>query len=77
MKILKVYTNPERVEPIISQVLSVVRETKTLLIAIDRRHPRETYRFRKPCNPQTGTYVYPPGKCSMRSSFHYEICLED
>lgn len=76
MKILRFYWAPEREKMINDQVLSVIRETKTLLIAIDRRNPRYQYRFRKPEHPQTGMHVDLVGKRERFSQFHYEISLE-
>jgi hypothetical protein len=76
MKILRFYWSPDRQKMMNDQVLSVVRETKTQLIAIDRRNPRCEYRFRKPANPQTGMHIYQVGKHERFSQYHYEICLE-
>lgn len=76
MKILRFYWSPERGASINDLVLSVVRETKTQLIAVDRRNPSYKYRFRKPTNPQTGMYIDKVGKRERFSQFHYEICLE-
>lgn len=76
MKILRFYWSPDRQKMMNDQVLSVVRETKTQLIAIDRRNPRCEYRFRKPANPQTGMHIYQVGKHEKFSQYHYEICLE-
>lgn len=76
MKIFRFYWDPVREEHINDQVLSVRRETKTMLIAFDRRNPRYEYRFRKPANPQTGMRVKLVGKREPFSPFHYEIYLE-
>lgn len=76
MKILRFYYDPSREKNVNDLVLSVVKETKTQLVAIDRRHPRYKYRFRKPDKPQDGMWVYPVGKSKKFSQFHYEIRLE-
>lgn len=76
MKILRFYWSPEREKMMNDQVLSVVRETKTQLIAIDRRRPAYEHRFRKPANPQTGMYIHQVGKHESFSQYHYEIYLE-
>lgn len=76
MKILRFYWSPDRQKMINDQVLSVVRETKTQFIAIDRRNPRYEHRFRKPANPQTGMRIQLVGKRERFSQYHYKICLE-
>lgn len=43
MKILRFYWSHDRQKMMNDQVLCVVRETKTQLIAIDRRNPRCEY----------------------------------
>lgn len=76
MKILRFYWDPAREKHTNDQVLSVKRETKTQLVAIDRRNPRYEYRFRKPDKPQTGMRIYRVGKRERFSQYHYEIYLE-
>lgn len=76
MKILRFYWDPAREKYMNDQVLSVKRETKTMLIAVDRRNPRYEYRFRKPANPQTGMYINLVGERERFSSYHYEVALE-
>lgn len=62
MKILRFYWSTDRQKMMNDKVLYVVSETKTQLVAIDRRNSRCEYRFRKPANPQTGMYIYQVGK---------------
>lgn len=76
MKILRFYWDPAREKYMNDQVLTVKRETKTMLVGVDRRNPRYEYRFRKPANPQTGMHIRLVGKRERFSQFHYEICLE-
>lgn len=76
MKILRFYWDTARQKNVNDLVLSVTRETKTQLVAIDRRHPSYEYRFRKPDKPQSGMLVYPVGKQEKFSQFHYELYLE-
>ena len=76
MKILRFYWSPDRQKMMNDQVLSVVRETKTQLIAIDRRNPRYEYRFRKPDKPQSGMHIRKVGDHEKFSRFHYELYLE-
>lgn len=76
MKIFRFYWNPTREKDVNDLVLSVTRETKTQLVAIDRRNPDYEYRFRKPDKLQSGMWVYPVGERGKFSQFHYEIYLE-
>ena len=76
MKILRFYWDPAREKYMNDQVLTVKRETTTMLIGVDRCNPRYEYRFRKPANPQTGMHIQLVGKRERFSQFHYEICLE-
>lgn len=76
MKIFRFYWDPARQKNVNDLVLSVTRETKTQLVAIDRRRPNYEYRFRKPDKPQSGMWVYPVGKREKFSRFYYEIYLE-
>ena len=76
MKILRFHWEPSRNQYINDQVLTVKRETKTMLIGVDRRNPRYEYRFHKPANPQTGMHIQLVGKHEKFSQCHYEICLE-
>lgn len=76
MKILRFYWDPSREQKVNDLVLSVIRETKTQLIAINRRNPSYQYRFRKPDKPQSGMFVRLVGKQDRFSRFHYEIYLE-
>lgn len=76
MKILRFYYDPSRQKSVNDLVLSVTRETKTQLIAINRSNPKYEYRFRKPDKPNSGMWVYPVGKQEKFSRFHYKIMLE-
>lgn len=76
MKILRFYWDSSKGGYINDQVISVIRETKTMLIGIDRRNQRYEYRFRKPKNPQNGTRVRLIGNNESFSLYHYEIWLE-
>lgn len=76
MKIFRFFYDAGREKSVNDLVLSVVKETKTQLVAIDRRNPNYEYRFRKPDKLQSGMWVYPVGKREKFSQFHYEICLE-
>jgi len=76
MKILRYYWSPERQTHICDMVLTVTRETKTMLVGVDRRNPRYEHRFHKPANPQTGMHIRLVGKRERFSQYHYEICLE-
>lgn len=76
MKILRFYWEPSRQKMMNDQVLTVKRETKTMLIGVDRCNPRYEYRFRKPANPQTGMPIQLVGKRERFTMYHYEICLE-
>lgn len=76
MKILRFYWDPAREKYMNDQVLTVKRETKTMLVGVDRCNQRYEYRFRKPANPQTGMHIRLVGKRERFSQYHYEICLE-
>ena len=76
MKILRFYWSPSREHSLNDLVLSVVRETKTQLVAIDRRNPSAEYRFRKPKNLQSGVAIYRVGKQESFSPFTYKLWLE-
>ena len=76
MKILRFYWSTDRQKMMNDRVLSVIRETKTQLIAIDRQNPRYEYRFRKPDKPQSGMYICEVGKHEKCPQFHYELYLE-
>ena len=76
MKILRFYWEPHLEKYINDQVLTVKRETKTMLVGVDRSNPRYEYRFRKPANPQSGMHIQLVGKRERFCGFHYEICLE-
>lgn len=76
MKILRYYWSPEREKHICDMVLSVVRETKTMLVAINRSNPRYEYRFRKPTQFGNGMHISLVGKRERFSMYHYEMELE-
>lgn len=76
MKILRFYWEPSREKYLNDQVLTVKRETKTQLIAIDRRNPRYEYRFRKPDILRSGEWLRTVGKQEKFSQYHYELHLE-
>lgn len=76
MKILRYYWDCGRQKSINDLVLSVTRETKTQLIAIDKMHPNYEYRFRKPKVLQHRCYLTPVGGRERFSNIHYELYLE-
>ena len=76
MKILRYYWSPEKSKHICDLALSVVRETKTQLVAISRANPKYEYRFRKPSQFGNGMYVSLVGKQERFSQYHYEMELE-
>lgn len=76
MKILRFYWDPSREQQVNDIVLYVIKETKTQLVAINRRTPNYQYRFRKPDKLQTGMWVRLVGKQERFSQFHYELYLE-
>ena len=76
MKILRFYWDSSKGDHVNDQVITVTRETKTLLVGIDRRNPGYEYKFRKPDKPQTGSRVRLAGCHDPFSLYHYEICLE-
>lgn len=77
MKILRYYWSPERQTHICDMVLTVTRETKTMLIARNRSNPRGgEYRFRKPSQFGNGMHISTVGKRERFSQYHYEMELE-
>lgn len=79
MKILRFYWDNDKQESVNDRVLTVIRETKTQLVAIARTNPKYEYRFRKPAKLVSGTRLTPIGKQRDRFSmllFHYELYLE-
>lgn len=77
MKIMRYYWSVERQKHICDMVLYVTRETKTMLMAKDRRNPRmDEVRFRKPKQYGNGIRISTVGKHEKFSQFHYEMELE-
>lgn len=77
MKILRFYWDAGKQERVNDRVLSVIRETKTQLVAIARSNPKYEHRFRKPAKLVDGTWLTPVGRQRDRfSMFHYELYLE-
>ena len=76
MKIMRYYWSVERQKNVCDMVLSVIKETKTMYIAIDRRHPRYEYRFRKPKQYGNGMPIYLVGKQERFSNYSYKMELE-
>lgn len=77
MKILRYYWNAGKQESVNDRVLSVIRETKTQLVAIAQSNPKDEYRFRKPAKLVSGTWLAPVGRQRDRFSvFHYELHLD-
>jgi hypothetical protein len=77
MKILRFYWDSDKQESVNDRVLTVIRETKTQLVAIARTNPKCEYRFRKPSKLVSGTRLTPVGRQRDRfSMFRYELYLE-
>ena len=77
MKILRFYWDPDKQEMVNDRVLSVIRETKTQLVASARSTPRHEYRFRKPSKLVSGMRLRPVGDRDRFSPIHYELYLEN
>lgn len=75
MKILRFYWEPKLQRDVNDLVLTVTRETKTLLIAVSQRNPTYEWRFRKPEKfvALEGARVYPVPRTVKSWAFHYRI----
>ena len=80
MKILRFYWESHLQRDVNDLVLTVTRETKTLLVAVSRRNPSHEYRFRKPDKIEEGAVVRPFPRTVKSWMFHYrlaEVANED
>lgn len=77
MKILRFYWEPKLQRDVNDLVLTVARETKTLLIAVSQRNPTYEWRFRKPAKIEDGARVYPVPRTVKSWAFHYRIAEAD
>lgn len=73
MKILRFYWEPKLNRDVNDLVLTVTRETKTLLVAVSRRNPTYEYRFRKPHKIEEGAEVRAVPRTVKSWMFHYRL----
>lgn len=73
MKILRYYWDPSLQRDVNDLVLTVTRETKTLLIAVSQRNTTYEWRFRKPSKIEEGARIYPVPRTVKSLAFHYYI----
>lgn len=77
MKILRFYWDQSLQRDVNDLVLTVTRETKTLLVAVSPRNPTYEWRFRKPAKIEDGARVFPVPRTVKSWAFHYRIAEAD
>lgn len=73
MKIIRFYWDSNLQRDVTDLVLTVTRETKTLLIAVSPRNPTHEWRFRKPAKIEEGAHLYPVPRTVKSWAFQYRL----